>query len=161
MNAYTVLQDHHKTLKGLLKKISETPATAAERQDYLDDLLVELDIHFRIEDDLYYPALSAASSQIAVAHAEHRQVMDQLSVVLRTPPTAPTYEDEWHSFATVLAAHAEEEERDMIPVPPSVQISDEELVELGDKMAARIDASRASTIYRLRVKGRKAVLRAL
>jgi hypothetical protein len=34
---------------------------------------------------------------IAVVHAEHRQVIDQLSVLLRTPPT---YDDEWHSFAT-------------------------------------------------------------
>lgn len=68
-----------------------------ERQDFLDDLLVEIDIHFRIEDDRYYPALSAASSLIAVVHAEHRQFIDQLSVLLRTPPTAPTYDDEWHS----------------------------------------------------------------
>jgi hypothetical protein len=161
VNAYTVLQDHHKTLKGLLKKIGGTPATAAERQDYLDDLLVELDIHFRIEDDLFYPALAAAGPLIAVAHAEHRQVIDQLAVLLRTPPTAPGYEDEWRSFATVLAAHAEEEERDMIPAPPPVQISDEELVELGDKMAARIEGLRDSTAHRLRVKGRKAMLRAL
>ncbi|UQX10083.1 hypothetical protein [Candidatus Mycobacterium methanotrophicum] len=49
MNAYTVLQDHHKVLKGLIKKISNTPAVVPERQAYLDDLLVELDIHFRIE----------------------------------------------------------------------------------------------------------------
>jgi hypothetical protein len=161
VNAYTVLQDHHKPLKGLLKKIGETPAAAAERQDYLDDLLVELDIHFRIEDDLYYPALSAAGPLIAVAHAEHRQVIDQLSVVLRTPPTAPGYEDEWRSFATVLAAHAEEEERDMIPAPPPVQISDEELVELGAKMAARIEGLRESTAHKLRIRGRKAMLRAL
>jgi hypothetical protein len=58
VNAYTVLQDHHKVLKGLVKKVTLTPAAAPERQDYLDDLLVELDIHFRIEDDLYDPALS-------------------------------------------------------------------------------------------------------
>jgi hypothetical protein len=80
VNAYTVLQDHHKVLKGLAKKVSSTPAIVPERQQYLDDLLVELDIHFRIEDDLYYPALSAASSLIAIAHAEHRQAIDQLSV---------------------------------------------------------------------------------
>lgn len=161
MNAYTVLQDHHKTLKGLVKKIYSTPATAPERQDYLDDLLVELDIHFRIEDDLYYPALAAASSLIAIAHAEHRQVMDQLSVLLRTPADAPTYDDEWHSFATVLEAHADEEERDMIPVPPSVKISDAELIELGNQMAARIEELRESTSHRLRVKGRRSLLRAL
>ena len=35
-------------------------------------MLIELDIHFRIEDDLYYPALNAASKLIAIAHAEHR-----------------------------------------------------------------------------------------
>lgn len=161
MNAYTVLQDHHKVLKGLVKEISTTPAIAPERQDHLDDLLVELDIHFRIEDDLFYPALSAASSLIAIAHAEHRQVTDQLSVLLRTPPTAPTYDDEWHSFATVLEAHADEEERDMIPVPPSVKITDAELVELGDKMASRIEQLRESTVHKLRVKGRKSMLRSL
>jgi hypothetical protein len=161
VNAYTVLKDHHNVLKGLIRKVSSTPPAAPERQQYLDDLLVELDIHFRIEDDLYYPALSAAGSLIAVAHAEHRQVSDQLSVLLRTPPTAPTYEDEWRSFATVLEAHADEEERDMIPVPPSVQITEEQLTDLGDKMATRIEDLRGSTAHKLRVKGRKAVLRAL
>lgn len=121
-------------LKGLVKKISETAPAAAERQHLLDQLLVELDIHFRIEDDLFNPALAEAGSLIAIAHAEHRQVIDQLSVLLlRTPPTAPGYDDEWHSFATVLEAHADEEERDMIPVPAPVQISNAELVTLGDK----------------------------
>jgi len=161
VNAYTVLQDHHKVLKGLVKKVSETQPTAAERQHFLDELLVELDIHFRIEDDLSYPALAEASSLIAVAHAEHRQVIDQLSVLLRTPPAAAGYEDEWHSFATVLEAHADEEERDMIPVPAPVQISDAELVALGDKMAARIEQLRDSTVHKLRVKGRKALLRTI
>ena len=161
MNAYTVLQDHHKVLKGLVKKVSDTPAVAPERQDYLDDLLVELDIHFRIEDDLYYPALSAASSLIAIAHAEHRQVTDQLSVLLRTPPSARTYDDEWRSFATVLEAHADEEERDMIPVPPSVTITDDELVELGKEMASRIEQLRESPDHKLRVKRRTSMLRSL
>ncbi len=161
MNAYTVLQDHHKVLKGLVKKVTETQPTAAERQDYLDDLLVELDIHFRIEDDLFYPALAAAGPLIAVAHAEHRQVIDQLSVVLRTPPSAPGYQDEWRSFATVLEAHADEEERDMIPVPAPVQISDAELATLGDEMSARIEQLRDSTVHKLRVKGRKALLRTI
>jgi hypothetical protein len=89
------------------------------------------------------------------------QLIDQLSVLLRTPPTAPTYDDEWHSFVTVLEAHADEEEREMIPVPASVKISDAELVELGDQMATRIEQLRESTVHKLRVKGRKSMLRAL
>lgn len=161
MNAYEVLKDHHVVIKGLGRKVSEAPVDSEERHALFEEMLLELDIHFRIEDDLYYPALSAASELIAIAHAEHRQVVDQLGVLLRTPQSAPGYEQEWNSFKTVLEAHADEEERDMIPAPPSVKITDSELEELGDKMAARIEQLRGSTLHKLRTKGKSALLRGI
>ena len=118
MNAYDVLKEHHIVIKGLGRKVSEAPVNSEERHALFDEMLMELDIHFRIEDDLYYPALGAATKLIAVAHAEHRQVVDQLSVLLKTPQSAQRYEEEWNSFKTVLEAHADEEERDLIPAPP-------------------------------------------
>ena len=81
------------------------PVNSEERHALFDEMLVELDIHFRIEDDFYYPALKDASKLIAVAHAEHRQVVDQLSAPLRTPQSSPGYEDEWNSFKTVLEVY--------------------------------------------------------
>jgi len=148
-------------IKGLGRKISEAPVNSQERHDLFDDMLIELDIHFRIEDDLYYPALKEASKLIAVAHAEHRQVVDQLSVLLKTPQSAPGYLDEWDSFKTVLEAHADEEERDLIPAPAEVKISDAELEELGNTMAARMEQYRGSALHRMRTKGRAALVRAL
>jgi hypothetical protein len=161
VNAYDVLKEHHVVIKGLGRKISEAPVNSEERHALFDDMLIELDIHFRIEDDLYYPALKAATKLIAVAHAEHRQVVDQLSVLLRTPQSAPSYEDEWNSFKTVLEAHADEEERDLIPAPPEVKITETELEELGDEMAAKMEQYRGSALHRLRTKGRAALVRAL
>lgn len=161
MNAYDVLKEHHVVIKGLGRKVSEAPVNTEERQALFDEMLIELDIHFRIEDDLYYPALSAASKLIAVAHAEHRQVIDQLSVLLKTPQNAAGYEQEWNSFKTVLEAHADEEERDLIPAPPEVKISEAELEELGNKMTAEIEQHRGSALYKLRTKGRAAVVRSL
>ena len=161
MNAYDVLKEHHIVLKGLGKQVSEAPLGSDERRALLDDMLIELDIHFRIEDDLYYPALNAASRLIAIAHAEHRQVIDQLSVLLKTPPNAPNHEAEWNSFKTVLEAHADEEERDMIPAPPEVQITPAELEALGEAMSTRIEQYRGSAMYRLRTKGRAALVRSL
>jgi hypothetical protein len=161
VNAYEVLRDHHVVIKGLGRKITEAPVNSEERHALFDEMLIELDIHFRIEDDLYYPALGAASKLIAVAHAEHRQVIDQLSVLLKTPQTAPGYEDEWNSFKTVLEAHADEEERDMIPAPPEVKITDAEVEELGNKMTAKIEQYRGSAVHKLRTKGRAALVRAL
>jgi Hemerythrin HHE cation binding domain len=161
VNAYDVLKEHHIVIKGLGRKISEAPVNSEERHALFDDLLVELDIHFRIEDDLYYPALKDATKLIAVAHAEHRQVVDQLSVLLKTPPSAPGYEDEWNSFKTVLEAHADEEERDLIPAPPEVKISDAELEELGNQMEAKMEQYRGSALHRIRTKGRAALVRGL
>lgn len=159
MNAYEVLFEHHDVLRGLCKKITDIPPNTYERQDALDELLIELDIHMRIEDDLFYPAVAAASTLVAIAHAEHRQVWDQLAVLLRTPPTAPEYVDEWHSFVTVLDAHASEEERDLCPAP--IDLSDEMLDALGNRMADRIARLRQSPINKLRVRSRKALLSSL
>ncbi|MGD1171655.1 hemerythrin domain-containing protein [Mycobacterium seoulense] len=156
MNAYEVLFEHHKVLRGLCEKITAIPPEAAERRDALDDLLMELDIHMRIEDDLFYPAVAEASTLVAIAHAEHRQVWDQLAVLLRTPPAAPEYENEWHSFVTVLDAHASEEERDLCP--PPIALSERMLDELGNRMVERIAHLRRSTVNKLHVRGRKALL---
>jgi hypothetical protein len=158
MNAYDVLFEHHKVLRHLCETITAIPAASDEREEVLDELLMELDIHMRIEDDLFYPAVEAASELVAIAHAEHRQVWEQLAVVLRTPPTAPNYEQEWHSFVCVLDAHASEEERDLCPAP--VELSGEMLEELGDAMLERMNHLRNSKLERLHVRGRAALLRA-
>src|SRR4051794_32268310 len=156
MNAFDVLFDHHNTLRGLCKKITAMPPTSDERRESLDELLVELDIHMRIEDELFYPAVQSASKLVAIAHAEHRQVFDQLAVVLRTPPEEPGYQQEWESFVMVLDAHAAEEERDLCP--PPVELTEDELNTLGDKMCRRMAVLHGSTIERLRIKGRAAML---
>jgi Hemerythrin HHE cation binding domain len=157
MNAYDVLFEHHKVLRKLCEKISDIPAKDEERQAALDELLVELDIHMRIEDDLFYPAVSAAGALVAIAHAEHRQVSEQLAVVLRTPRTAPEYVDEWRSFVTVLDAHASEEERDLCP--PPIELTTDMLDTLGDEMLDRIDQLRGSATEKIHVRGRAAILR--
>jgi hypothetical protein len=113
----------------------------------------------RIEDDLFYPSVQAASKLVAIAHAEHRQVWDQLTVLLRTSPAAPEYEDEWHSFVTVLDAHASEEERDLCPAP--IDLSNDMLDELGDRMVERIAQLRQSVLNNLHVRGRAALLKSL
>ncbi len=161
VNAYEVLKEHNSVIKGLGRKVSEAPVNSEERHDLFDEILIELDIHFRIEDDLYYPALSAAGKLVAVAHAEHRRVVDQLATLLHTPQSAPGYEREWDSFKTVLEEHADDEERVLIPAPPSVQITDAELEELGAKMAACIDEMRGSGLYKLRTRGKAALARAV
>ncbi|HTM85487.1 MAG TPA: hemerythrin domain-containing protein [Mycobacterium sp.] len=159
-NAYDVLRDHHDVLRGLGTRFKAAPAGSTEQQEILDELLLEFDIHMRIEDDIYYPALAAASKLIAVAHAEHRQIYDQLAVALRTPASSAHHVDEWNSFLTVLEAHADEEERDLVPPPTPVDLSESELEDLGNQMAAEMERQRNSKFEQLHVKARAALLKA-
>jgi len=159
MRADHVLIDHHEVLRACCAQVTGAPADTPERQERVDALMVELDIHMRIEDELFYPAVSAATKLVAIAHAEHRQVSDQLAVFLRTDPRAAEYEAEWQSFVTTLDAHAKEEERDLFP--PPVEMTAQALDELGDRMLARMDELRASRLEQVRVKARGTVLRKL
>ncbi len=157
-NAYDVLRDHHNVLRGLGGRFKAAPVGSAERQQILDELLREFTIHMRIEDDIYYPALAAASRLIAIAHAEHRQIYDQLAVALRTPASSPHHVDEWNSFLTVLEAHADEEERDLVPPPAPIDLSESELEDLGNRMAAEIQRQRNSTFEQWHVRARAKLL---
>lgn len=159
-NAYDVLRAHHNVLRGLGSKLKAAPVGSVERQQTLDHLLREFTIHMRIEDDIYYPALTAASRLISIAHAEHRQIYDQLAVALRTPASSPRHTDEWNSFLTVLEAHADEEERDLVPPPAPVDLSEAELEELGSRMTAEMARQRNSKFEELHVKARMALLKA-
>src|SRR3981081_1949500 len=49
----------------------------------------------------------------------------------------------------------------LVPAPPPVQLSDAELEELGNAMAARITQLRNSTLHKLRIKGKAALLKAI
>lgn len=158
MNAYDVLREHHNLLRRLGHAMSQAPAGSTQRRRCTDELLREFDIHMRIEDDLYYPAMAAASTLIAIAHAEHRQIYDQLAVALRTHPKSQHYQAEWDSFLTVLEAHADEEERDLIPPPAPVNLTTGELEALGHKMRTRMYRLRTSLLHRLRVKTRISIL---
>ncbi len=159
MRADQVLIDHHVVLRALCKEVTATPAGTPERQDQVDAMMAELDIHMRIEDDLFYPAVAAASTLVAVAHAEHRQVSDRLASFLGVEPTSDEYEGAWQAFVTTLDAHAEEEERDLFP--PPVEMTEPELEELGNRMLTRLEGLRASRLAQLRVKARATVLRTL
>ena len=160
-DAYTVLRDHHNVLRGLGGRFKAAPVGSAEREEILDELLREFTIHMKIEDDIYYPALAAASRLIAIAHAEHRQIYDQLAVALRTPVSSPRHVDEWNSFLTVLEAHADEEERDLVPPPAPVDLTDSELEDLGIRMATEMQRQRDSKFEQFHVRARAKLLKAL
>lgn len=81
----------------------------------LDSLVSEFRVHVKIEDELSYPAVRDVTPLFAISQAEHRQIDDQLAVVLRTDTGGPDFLTELNMLIATLEHHAGEEERVMIP----------------------------------------------
>ena len=116
MKADQVLIAHHEVLRGLLTRLAATTDAQGRRRRRLrDELVAELGVHVRIEDELFYPAVAQVTPLLAISQAEHRTIDDQLAVVLRTDTAGPEFLTEVTMLAATLEHHAGEEEREMFP----------------------------------------------
>lgn len=160
MKADELLIEDHGVIRGLLHELETSrPDQAAHRSQLLDELLTVLDVHVQIENDLFYPAIRDVSPLFAVAHAEHRQIDDQLAVVFRTDPASEDFLVEVRMLAATVEHHASEEEHEMFPQAHA--LGEAALDALGHRMQLRRQHLRDSTVTRARLQIKRAALRHL
>lgn len=119
MNAFTLLKADHKKVAGILEKIDETTERAVKtREELFTQLKTELDIHTRIEETIFYPALKDADETRDItleAFEEHKVVKTLLGEL----ESLGKDKEEWTAKFTVLKEniehHVEEEEGEMFP----------------------------------------------
>ena len=158
MKADQVLIEHHDVLRGLLTQLEETTdEQGKERKKLLDDLVSELGVHVRIEDELFYPAVEKVTPLLAISQAEHRAIDDQLAVVLRTDTGGPDFATEVKMLAATLHHHAGEEERLMFP--QSHALGEAALEALGAQMEQRKRQLENSPLTQTLRKAKREVLR--
>lgn len=158
MKADQVLIEHHDVLRGLLTQLEETTdEQGKERKKLLDDLVSELGVHVRIEDELFYPAVEKVTPLLAISQSEHRAIDDQLAVVLRTDTGGPDFATEVKMLAATLHHHAGEEERLMFP--QSHALGEKALEALGTQMEQRKRQLENSTVTQTLRKAKREVLR--
>ena len=140
MNAISMLEEDHKKVKKLLTDLDSTTERGVKtREELFTKVKQELEVHEAIEEEIFYPALKEhpkAKDLVLEAYEEHNvvdMVMKEIEGV--------TYDDEtWGAKLTVMKEnvehHIEEEEGEMFKQARQV-FSEEELADLGDRMAAR------------------------
>ena len=158
MKADEVLTAHHDVLRGLLRQLAETADDqTADRGRLREELLRELEVHTQIEDELFYPAVRDVSPLLAVAHAEHRQIDDQLATVMRTALDDPEFTTEVRMLESTLRHHTFEEEERMFP--QSHALGEERLEQLGRQLQERQRELDRSGAMRLVVRLKRFTLR--
>lgn len=147
MNAFTLLEADHKKVAEIMETIDGTTERAVKgREDLFMRLKNELDLHARIEEQIFYPALEEAEKTrdiVLAAYEEHRLVKKLLKELEREPKD----DEKWTAKFTVLKEsiehHVEEEEGEMFKKVRQV-LSDEQVEILGDRLQAAKNEKAAS-----------------
>ena len=139
MNAFNLLKTDHEKVAGILASIEETTERAVKgREELFSRLKEELDLHAKIEEEIFYPALEEAEETREVtleAYEEHRLVKQLLAELEAEPKDT----EEWTAKFTVLKEniehHVEEEEGEMFKKARQI-LTEDEVETLGDRLQA-------------------------
>ena len=144
MNAIELLKDDHKTVRKLLSDLAATTKRAAKtRAELLARIAKEIEVHAKIEEEIFYPAFKDAAGEgddeamYFEALEEHRAAGDLvLPDLLATDVTSDKFSGRAKVLKEMIEHHAGEEEKEMFPRAREL-LGNETLRELGARMETR------------------------
>lgn len=147
MDPTKLLKRQHREVQSLFKQMERTDEGRRRRQ-LMDQIVQSLQLHMRIEEEIFYPAVREIGTRKAEemaleAHEEHavaKLVMEQIPEV---DPDDERFEAKMTVFRELLEHHIEEEEEEMFKI--AAKIGDDELEELGNRMMEEVSAAEGET----------------
>ncbi|MET0624218.1 MAG: hemerythrin domain-containing protein [Pyrinomonadaceae bacterium] len=137
MNAFQLLKEDHQKVSGIFQQLEPTTERAEKtRTELFARLKGELDIHARVEETIFYPAIKQAAEtrEIVLEGFEEHHV---IKLLLKELETLPVDTEQWTAKLKVLQEnvehHVEEEEGEMFQKARQV-LSEDEINELGAQM---------------------------
>ena len=137
MNAFQLLKEDHQKVSGIFQQLEPTTERAEKtRTELFAKLREELDVHARVEETIFYPAIKqeAETREIVLEGFEEHHVVKML---LKELEALPVDTEQWTAKLKVLQEnvehHVEEEEGEMFQKARQV-LSEEQINELGARM---------------------------
>ena len=136
MDAITLLKEDHKNVNHLFAELEK----GARKGDTGARILEQLEVHTRIEEEIFYPAVrevadEKAQEMIKEAYEEHRLAKDLIGELKGREPGEEMYDAQFKVLRENIEHHVEEEENEMFPhIRPLMR---DQLTVLGTRMQAR------------------------
>jgi hemerythrin superfamily protein len=163
MKATTWLKNDHAAVKKQFADFSRTTARALRRrQALIDKIAQELEIHSTIEEELFYPAVKnvrGGPSLVNEAESEHKKVDSLVAEVQGMSMETDEAVQKVKELRAAVVDHATEEEGEMFPVAENGLR--EQLMELGEQMAARKRELATSRVQKAKRVVKKALRKAI
>src|SRR3954469_14797836 len=140
MDVIRLLKEDHRKVKKMLKDLEATSESeAGKRTDLFAEIQHELKLHELVEEEIVYPAFREKSKlkDIVLEGYEEHHVVD---LIMDEISAEPVTDETWAAKVKVMQEnvehHVEEEEEKMFPQARKL-FSEEDLEELGSRVAAR------------------------
>ena len=148
MNAFTLLKTDHKKVAGIFEKLEPTTERGVKtREELFAQLKNELDVHARIEEEIFYPALKEADKThdiVLEGYEEHAVVKTLLGELDELSKADETWGAKLKVLQENVEHHVEEEEGEMFPKAKEV-LSAEEIEALGERLELAKNEGKAAT----------------
>jgi hemerythrin superfamily protein len=144
MNAIELLKKDHRTVESLFESFEKAKEQESEtsKAELFASIKEELDAHARVEEEIFYPAFDRAAEKeddkelVLEAGEEHKQVKTLLAELEGLDPDDETFDAKMKVLKDNVEHHVKEEEGEMFPHARK-ELGDEELEQLGQRIAAR------------------------
>jgi iron-sulfur cluster repair protein YtfE (RIC family) len=118
MNALDLLKKDHDVVKELFGRFDS--AQNGQRQQILDQIIRELEVHSRVEQDIFYPAVRAHADKsgknlVKEAMDEHQEVDGVIAELRELSPDDAEFEDKIEELMEDVENHIDMEETQMFP----------------------------------------------
>jgi hemerythrin-like domain-containing protein len=145
-DAITLLTEDHQRVRELLGEMEETTERAvSKREELLATIEQELEIHTKIEEDIFYPAFRDAAKKkddkdlYYEALEEHHVVDMVMPEIKKTKADSDEFGAKAKVLKDLVEHHAGEEEKEMFPRAKKL-MDREQLLDLGRQLAQAKDS---------------------
>jgi hemerythrin-like domain-containing protein len=134
--AIELLTQQHRDVEKLFQQFEDAD-DAQEKEELFAEIADQLAIHTKIEEQFFYPAVTARKTEDMVLEAfvEHTSVKRLLADLLESDVDDPGFEAQMKVLKEQVQHHVEEEERELFPAANKV-LKREEMLALAQEMLA-------------------------
>lgn len=145
MQAPELLRQDHETVTHLFGQIEAT-TDGRRRQELIDTIAEELEVHAQIEEEIFYPAVRSVSGVVGHAREEHARVRSLIGDVEGRDPASPEFRERVRMLQQAVSDHVAEEEKQMFAEARA--LGDDELARLGQQLHERKETLKTSIVQR-------------
>ena len=140
LDAIELLEADHRAVEALFhefRQLSQHQASGSRRRALAEQICLELTIHMRLEEEIFYPPVREAvrdDDLLDEAEVEHAGAKELIAQILSMKPEAELYDAKVTVLGEYIDHHVKEEREEMFPKARKCGL---DLARLGEQLSMR------------------------